>query len=505
MERILMILEVSGKQDYIFSGKKLKGNTDRSDEIAWVTGGFLREAGGDLFDEGENLVYAGGGHAVLQFPGTEAATAFARRLSEAVLRRYPGMELFLTQYRYAEEKAPGENLLALIQALERKKSLRRGSFHRRSWGVETLDKVTFRPAPVGAADEKHAPQPVAPPEGWIFPESFEDLTGKDGFIAVVHIDGNAMGARVSDFYAAHAGETWEDFRIRARRFSEGIQADFTAAFREMAEELAARKEDWEEALGLDPGLLPLRPVILAGDDVCFVSAGSLGLECARLFLEKLGLRKNGEDGKGYAACAGVAMVHRKYPFHTAYGLAEELCSNAKRFGAELDPEGRVSAMDWHVEFGQLKDSLEDIREDYITEDGGQLELRPVVFSVPEGIDARALGGVRTWAFFRSLCAALQGERGRVARSKLKELRTALKQGELESRFFLEDKEITDLLYHALEAEWGDKVLEKAFEDMIKERKLKKEAFKPVDGVKRCLYFDAIELIDHCVFLKEAEK
>ena len=44
-----------------------------------------------------------------------------------------------------------------------------------------------------------------------------------------------------------------------------------------------------------------------------------------------------------------------------YDMAEQLCSSAKRFGAGLDPECGISAIDWHIEFGQLKDSLAEIR------------------------------------------------------------------------------------------------------------------------------------------------
>lgn len=35
MDRVLTILEVSRKQDYIFSSKKLRENADRSNEIAY--------------------------------------------------------------------------------------------------------------------------------------------------------------------------------------------------------------------------------------------------------------------------------------------------------------------------------------------------------------------------------------------------------------------------------------------------------------------------------------
>ncbi len=145
----------------------------------------------------------------------------------------------------------------------------------------------------------------------------------------------------------------------------------------MAETLARRTEQTK--------ILPLRPIILAGDDACFVTAGSIGLECARIFNKDLTSLTNKADGQPYAACAGVALVHQKYPFHRAYQLAESLCGNAKKYGADLDERRQVSAMDWHIEFGQLKDSLSDLRQDYQTEDGCRLELRPVSLVLPPDI------------------------------------------------------------------------------------------------------------------------
>ena len=119
MHRTLMILEVSRKQDYIFASRKLRDNAARSWEIAHVTGSaFFRETAGSLYSEPENLVYAGGGHTVLQFGSRETALRFARQVTEAALRRYDGMELFVRLLPYDEARTPGENLTALTAALE---------------------------------------------------------------------------------------------------------------------------------------------------------------------------------------------------------------------------------------------------------------------------------------------------------------------------------------------------------------------------------------------------
>lgn len=515
LERILMILEVSRKQEYIFASTKLRENAERSGDIAYVTdSAFFRAAAGELYREDENLVYSGGGHTVLQFDGREQAAAFAKKVTETVLREFQGLELFVKQMPYDSGKTPGDNLKELSAELEKKKSLRKSSFRQLSFGVEALDGESFAPVLCGEEQVRRFSRTsrLSPPAGWEFPSEFEKLAGKDNFIAVIHIDGNAMGKRVDDVYKKYDRD-WESCRSGLRRFSEGIQRDFEQAFTEMADEAALQCPD------LKPDL-PVRPVILAGDDVCFVTAGNIGLECARVFLEKLTAKCNQEGGDGdpYAACAGVALVHKKFPFHRAYDLAEELCSGAKNFGATLDPcgQGRVSAMDWHIEFGQLKESLSALREDYTIaaqEDDKsreapeelRLELRPVAVIVPQGCGN---ADVRSYEFFKALCLAVKGESGKIARSKIKDLRQAFKQGELESEFFLHDKQVNDLLYHGINAQFPSEETRQAFyrEVLVSgNAEMKKELFRDTgDKKRRCLFFDAIEMMDHFTAFKEVD-
>ena len=504
-----MILEVSRKQGYIFARRRLRENVERSQQIRSVTeSGFFREAADDLYNESENLVYSGGGHTVLQFPDKESANAFARRVSSAVVRRYPDMELYVKQEDYDPSLSPGDNLRKLTGALERKKALRRASFRQLSLGVEKLSAESWtldcREEHGTSADLR---EQVAPPEGFRYPLEFNQLVKAadsgtsvpDNYIAVVHIDGNAMGKRVDSLLETVT--EWNEACRLLSQFSSGVDKDYSEAFCEtVIRMLRCRPQLCEQVY------LPIRPIILAGDDVCFVTAGSLGLECARLFLEALSAKNNSGDGKGYAACAGVVLVHQKYPFHMAYQLSEELCSTAKRYGQSLDSEGRISAMDWHIEFGQLKDGLREIREDYATEDGNRLELRPVTVVTPLDYIADDVGLVRSYAFFRGLCSMLRREYGKIARGKLKELRTALKQGETETRFFLADKQISDILYHPFEAKYqaSDSYREALKRILEAKEATNKEAFSLLgkDGIKRSLFFDALEMIDHFEPLEE---
>ena len=496
---VLTILEVSRKQDYIFGAKELKENVRRSAEIAYVTSSpFFEKTAPALYQKEKNLVYAGGGHTVLQFDSREQAAAFAEAVTEAAVRQFDGMELFVRTLAYDPQLTPGQNLTALSAALEEKKARRQASFR---W----MDAGVAGPKDADGDEQKQketVQSRLEAPAGWQYLDQFEKIAGKDSFIAVVHIDGNAMGKRVMNLYQDNQGD-WDLCRQSLQKFSESIQKDFEQSMTDTAYALTAARPD-----GLEAPELPLRPVILAGDDVCFVCRGSWGLECARLFLEHLTDKTNAQDGKTYAACAGVALVHTKYPFHAAYDLAEQLCSSAKKFGASMDAQGRVSAMDWHIEYGQLKDTLGEIRADYATEDGGRMELRPVLVAAG-GADETAVeqqtGQVRSWWFFRALSRERQQSLQQIPRSKLKELRTALKQGELETEFAIRNLQISDLLYQVFNAKYDTLSRQmdayrqgNALETIRKE----KTAFQEVAGVRRCLFFDAIEMMDHCTLLEK---
>ena len=118
------------------------------------------------------------------------------------------MEMFVQCRPFDEQSTPEANLTALTEALERKKALRKASFRQLSAGVEALDAECFQPLPLKVASPHPLGEPCAPPEGCAFPREFSELAGDDPFIAVIHIDGNAMGKRVQQLYARE-GRDWD--------------------------------------------------------------------------------------------------------------------------------------------------------------------------------------------------------------------------------------------------------------------------------------------------------
>lgn len=65
-------------------------------------------------------------------------------------------------------------------------------------------------------------------------------------------------------------------------------------------------------------VLPLRPLIMDGDDVIFITKADWGYPVCCFFL-----RTTLRQEKKISACAGVALVHSHYPFSNAYDIAEE--------------------------------------------------------------------------------------------------------------------------------------------------------------------------------------
>lgn len=474
MTKQLMLLEVSQKQAYIFGSRALRENKRRSEQIAGVTSSaYFEKVCPDRYDREKNLIYSGGGHTVLRFDSEEAAVDFAREITKAVLCSYPEMELFVKIMAFDEADDPGDCLNRLSRRMEEKKSRRASSFRLFSLGIEKEDVPVEPVAPVPVREE--AAEKFG---GWNLSYSTDEIAGDDNFLAVIHIDGNAMGKRVQGIYETCRGD-WSACARKLEAFSSCIDADFSAAYDEMAWDLIRALKKPENAQWVKKNLLPLRKIIGAGDDVCFVTTGYFGLECAVSFLEHLTGKTNQVDGLPYTACAGVVLVHKKFPFRRAYDLSEELCSNAKAFAAKYG--GNISALDYHIEFGQMKDSLSKIRADYRSEDGGYLELRPLA-TADAGVSD--IPRERRYDFLTDVLKDLKEKSDKLPRGKLKSLRAAFRQGEVESKLAMRRTRTEDLLTCGIKQRYPDAFLTDG------------------EGKRRCLYYDAIEIADNMQLWRE---
>ena len=499
---VLDIIEVSQKQAYIFASNRLRDNVNRSAQIAYVTSpDFFKSVCVGEYDD-KNLVYAGGGHTVLQFEDEESARVFNKKITKAILEKYPEMETFVKISSYDESQSPHKNLKKLISDLEIKKSLRISAFRKGSYGIEAIDSDTRQPKRLKestAESLQSLSEKEFIPEG--FTPVFEISDLGDSFAAIVHIDGNGMGKRVSDFQndKGGSGKKWTDFAGELRHFSESVDNDFKDAYREMNKRVGDMLKSGKlDMLKLKQNDFPVRRIITSGDDICFVCAGCIGIECARIFIEELCKKTNDADGKKYNACAGVAIVHAKYPFFRAYELAEALCSNAKSLGASLSKEDNgagVSSIDWHIEYGEMGDNLSDIRDMYLNEEGRCLNMRPFIISASEEINKKE--SARQYENFKKTEAVVSNNNNGYARGSVKELRSILRKKEDDAWYYLKYHKIEGLAMESYQGIYKDIDYEKTPTGDGLEKQL---FIKTYDGKLRSTLFDAIEIMDEFVSL-----
>ena len=168
----------------------------------------------------------------------------------------------------------------------------------------------------------------------MFPINLEQdfpFQGDNRYVGIVHADGNGLG-RMLMALRKTARKSPDGFVELYRGFSERL-----AAATEASAQRATTSAILSHADG--KGFLPIRPLVLGGDDLTCIVRGDLALSFVRAFLEAFeketrnlcswlsGVADWHEEH--LTACAGIAYVKVNQPFALGYGLAEALCGKAK--------------------------------------------------------------------------------------------------------------------------------------------------------------------------------
>ncbi len=208
----------------------------------------------------------------------------------------------------------------------------------------------------------------------VVPHDLDDLRD-DGWVAVIHADGNGVG-RVFTQFAEHAlrvdresaglgtdhGDRGRDRGLSLDRHA-ALLHDFTTELEsatETALDLAVR-----DATAGEDASDSILPVVVGGDDLTLVCHARFALAFVRAFtaaFEDQTARRPtilAIAGSGLTAAAGIAYVKPHHPFSAAYGLAEELTAAAKEVARTGERE--VSAVDLHVAFESTIADLAELR------------------------------------------------------------------------------------------------------------------------------------------------
>lgn len=193
----------------------------------------------------------------------------------------------------------------------------------------------------------------------VVPDDLDDLR-HDGWIAVIHADGNGVGRVFTQF--AQRAATGSPDGLTLERHAE-LLGQFTREL-DVATEAAVGIAARTVTAGQDAAGTIL-PVVAGGDDVTVVCHARFALGLVRAFavaFEELTAAQPTVEmiaGGGLTAAAGIAYVKPHHPFSAAYALAEELTVSAKRVKRAGGRE--VSAVDLHVAFESTLAGLDGLR------------------------------------------------------------------------------------------------------------------------------------------------
>ena len=254
---------------------------------------------------------------------------------------------------------------------------------------------------------------------YAFPSEFEKLGQKEteDYMAIVHIDGNNMGEKFRDC------STLTKRKNMSRAVYWKTVLAFCTLLADILDDYAAMHEhlSLEEA---DDGkmLLPIRPIVLGGDDMTFVCTAKYALSFTRTIMEAL-------NDLGIDTCGGVSILPTAYPFFRGYEIAEQLCGAAKSKMRAMRAEGSSCWLDFAILHGEQPPTLEQIREQQYSGKCGAMHFGPYRVdgdaSTPECV-GNLIEAVRQF---------VQGE-GRMPMNKIKELRSVLAAGRHEHAQFM---------------------------------------------------------------------
>ena len=191
--------------------------------------------------------------------------------------------------------------------------------------------------------------------------NIKDLTGQNDWIAVIHADGNGLGEVV-----ARVGDDPDKLRDFSLNLDNATKAAAQTAYAN---------------IGRFSFKLPIRPVVLSGDDLTVICRADIAIEFVSGFLKAFEEKTEKLIGHKLTACAGIAFIKSSYPFYYGYNLAETLCAEAKKDAKS--PEMRrkdglaPSCLMMHnVQSSFIEDWAEIERKELTTKNGGSYIFGP---------------------------------------------------------------------------------------------------------------------------------
>lgn len=402
MGRYLYGASIQGIQNYIFQTNELKDIIGASELVNEICHKFKAMYGEDSEHRGKMIVHAAGNikcifddedacrDAVRNFPRFAMEMAPGITISQAVVKikddsEYAKKAEELEQRLHAQRNHPVKSLTTGLMAIERsrKTGLPATKVEETKKKVEYLDEGTVAKRDVVKKEEGNLSGQTKDLKDLYDkltgeripskrrPYDISKMTDRNDWIAVIHADGNGLGEIVAELSG--------DYQ-RFKDFSDNLNEATIAAAR-AAYAATKEKEEDEKANGTWEKM-PIRPIVIGGDDLTVICRGDLAVKFVEEYLEAFERETQALTAQKLTACAGIAFIKSSYPFYYGYNLAEALCGEAKKDAKsdkvkEANGNQAPSCLMFHkVQSSFVEDYAEIKRKELTTVDGGSLCFGP---------------------------------------------------------------------------------------------------------------------------------
>lgn len=322
-------------------------------------------------------------------------------------------------------------------------------------------------------------------EGKIVREFDQFITekGEESILAIVHIDGNEIGDRISSILSQH-NKSYSDAIETMRTLSNNINRTFKT---DVFDKLKAQFEKWIQnhtPEGFKPNGTYLRKIIVAGDDVTFVCNARFALPLVKHFVNHVSKyvmygskdKTDDRDKYGFSICAGIAFLNSHFPFHIGYQVAEACCDNAKKIAKKtenLEKNGRIGNwVDFQICRNAQMGDLELARKKNYTI-GNNIELLQRPFHISVSGEKQEENKLNEYSVFEKQITALKD----YPRSKVMQLRNTYPKG----------KDATNSLCTFLKSRDSENKLSEIFKD--------NEPFVRDNDIDKAACYDALEVFE----------
>lgn len=442
MSKTALLMNISSIQKYVFASSKLKENLGASFLISDLFRRFINDNNEiinlPLKTNQEYDGYIGGGNALLFFSNKDKAIQFIEIFSRNLLVEAPATSVisaidewddnnFITSRDRIFKKLRENKSKYLTQTVTQKQGISAectsDGYSMDIFNSYVSEKAEYISAATNAKLKayKNAERKLDDDYKELLKNKYSftgeldklgQTKGSENHIAIVHIDGNSMGDRFKSL------KTLTETKQLSKDVENAVNESFKILIKHIINDLEDKVKSDFLSIKKDKDkkqILPIRPIIMGGDDITFVCDGRMGIYYSKIFMKAF-KEQNDSNNKSLnlSSCAGIAVTKTSYPFYKGYQIAEELCANAKNKRRTLGGEG--SWLDFHIAYGGFSGSLSDIRIKNFNVNMGSLIFRPFIMENNSKYS------------FDNIINASKLLKKEVAKNKIKELREVLTLG-----------------------------------------------------------------------------